>query len=145
MRATKRPTLRTPKPTLPARLLPALLCALCAFLTTPAPAPAFGGAPGKSVGALAPAPLPDGPSAAAAADGGDSGADAVPAEAVEPGDAVEHVVRFPVPPAAPVLAADAVEPAADGRAAGDPRRERAPPGLPYDPTAPRGPPSTRHS
>ncbi|MFI8327247.1 hypothetical protein [Streptomyces sp. NPDC085529] len=144
MRATKRPTLRAPKPTLLARLLPALLCALCAFLTTPAPAPALDGAPGKSVGALA-TPPPDGPSAPAAADVGDSGADAVPAEAVEPADAVEHVVRFPVPPAAPVLARDAGAPAAGGRAAGDPRRERAPPGLPYGPTAPRGPPSTRHS
>ncbi|MFJ2055960.1 hypothetical protein ACIOMM_08460 [Streptomyces sp. NPDC087908] len=60
--------------------------------------------------------------------------------------AVENPVRIPVtPPGAAAGPVDLTLPAARGVLAGDPRRERAPPGAAHDPRAPRGPPSTRHS
>ncbi|MFE6710974.1 hypothetical protein [Streptomyces sp. NPDC057695] len=60
--------------------------------------------------------------------------------------AVENPVRIPVtPPGAAAVPVDLTLPAARGVLAGDPRRERAPPGGAHDPRAPRGPPSTRHS
>ncbi|MFF7440538.1 hypothetical protein [Streptomyces sp. NPDC008122] len=59
--------------------------------------------------------------------------------------AVENPVRFPVPPAAPPVAQADLSVAARGLLAGDPRRERAPPGGVHRPRASRGPPSTRHS
>ncbi|MFF8510496.1 hypothetical protein ACF064_20650 [Streptomyces sp. NPDC015492] len=59
--------------------------------------------------------------------------------------AVENPVRIPVtPPGAAAVPLDLSLPAR-GVVAGDPRRERAPPGAAHDPRAPRGPPSTRHS
>ncbi|MGW2305048.1 hypothetical protein [Streptomyces sp. NPDC001809] len=59
--------------------------------------------------------------------------------------AVENPVRIPVtPPGAAAVPVDLTLPAR-GVLAGDPRRERAPPGAAHDPRAPRGPPSTRHS
>ncbi|MFG3491731.1 hypothetical protein [Streptomyces sp. NPDC047972] len=59
--------------------------------------------------------------------------------------AVENPVRIPVtPPGAAAVPLDLSLPAR-GVLAGDPRRERAPPGAAHDPRAPRGPPSTRHS
>lgn len=134
-----------------ARFLPALLYALCVFLAAPAPAPAH-------AAASLPAPPPASAAAAAAADGGSSAPADAPrphttgpasaasaAEAAELPAAVEHTVRFPAPPAAPPLLRTAGGEPVRGRVEADPRRERAPPGLPYDPQAPRGPPSTRHS
>ncbi|MEV4941588.1 hypothetical protein [Streptomyces zaomyceticus] len=59
--------------------------------------------------------------------------------------AVENPVRFPGTPLATAsVPADLVLPAR-GVLAGDPRRERAPPGAAHGPRAPRGPPATRHS
>ncbi|MEU3077671.1 hypothetical protein [Streptomyces laurentii] len=138
-----------------ARFLPALLYALCVFLAAPAPAPASASA---HAAASLPAPLPASAAAAAVADGvsaapaddphphttGPTSA-ASAAEAAELPAAVEHTVRFPAPPAAPPLLRTAGGEPVRGRVEADPRRERAPPGLPYDPQAPRGPPSTRHS
>ncbi|MFF2774071.1 hypothetical protein ACFVU3_04110 [Streptomyces sp. NPDC058052] len=115
-----------------ARLLPALLCALCAFLVAPASAAVGIGSPTVAVAALDPAvSAPDTHVAAA--------------ETAELPAVVEQSVRFPAPPAAPPVVRSADEAPGRGRVAGDPRRERAPPGLPSVPTAPRGPPSTRHS
>ncbi|OII69720.1 hypothetical protein [Streptomyces sp. CC77] len=145
-----------------ARLLPALLCALCAFLVPPASAPA-----GPPAAVAAPTAGPHSPVAGAASGEPAAGqpvllstpptrTDADPAagsgprvtgaEAVELPAAVEQSVRLPAPPpAAPQAVRGADQAPGRGRVEGDPRRERAPPGLPYDPTAPRGPPSTRHS
>ncbi|MGW4055300.1 hypothetical protein ACWENA_31195 [Streptomyces sp. NPDC004779] len=163
-----------------ARLLPALLCALCAFLVPPASAAAGTGsptaaaaaltpephaeplavdasarftappaspAPGRPAAAEPPAPAPGapGPSAAAETPAPAPGAQVSAAEAVELPAAVEQSVRFTAPPVAPPAVRVADETPGPGRVEGDPCRERAPPGLPYDPTAPRGPPSTRHS
>ncbi|MGW1010379.1 hypothetical protein ACWD4X_10055 [Streptomyces termitum] len=185
MHRTTRPRRPAPAPLL-ARLLPALLCALCAFLMTPAPAlaagtpapaaaspvtgPAPGGpgaptrtasapevpAPGTPaagpvrVPATAPAvgPAPGGPAPVTAAEGPvvlGSVPQAGAAEAAELPAVVEHSVRFPAPPVAPPVLRSAADVPARGRVAGDPRRERAPPHVPYDPRTPRGPPSTRHS
>ncbi|MFD7965662.1 hypothetical protein ACFV5J_33195 [Streptomyces zaomyceticus] len=59
--------------------------------------------------------------------------------------AVENPFRFPgTPVATAAVPADLVLPAR-GVLAGDPRRERAPPGASHGPRAPRGPPATRHS
>ncbi|MFC8589262.1 hypothetical protein ACFUGD_32560 [Streptomyces sp. NPDC057217] len=58
---------------------------------------------------------------------------------------VEHSVRFPTAPAAPAAVPVDLSLPPRGLLAGDPRRERAPPGGPYVPRDPRGPPSTRHS
>ncbi|MFF8414290.1 hypothetical protein [Streptomyces omiyaensis] len=115
-----------------ARLLPALLCALCAFLVAPASAAVGTGAPTVAVVDVAPAPA--GPDSLVSA-----------AETAELPAVVEQSVRFPAPPVAPPVVRGGTDASARGRAAGDPRRERAPPGLPHHPTAPRGPPSTRHS
>ncbi|MFJ5095018.1 hypothetical protein [Streptomyces sp. NPDC088557] len=59
--------------------------------------------------------------------------------------AVENPVRLPGTPVATAdVPADHTLPAR-GLLAGDPRRERAPPGGTPTPRAPRGPPATRHS
>ncbi|WP_432121370.1 hypothetical protein [Streptomyces sp. S1] len=58
---------------------------------------------------------------------------------------VEHSVRFPAAPAAPAAVPVDLSLPPRGLLAGDPRRERAPPGGPHVPRDPRGPPSTRHS
>ncbi|MFF5454085.1 hypothetical protein ACFY40_23025 [Streptomyces sp. NPDC012950] len=58
---------------------------------------------------------------------------------------VEHSVRFPTAPAAPAAVPVDLSLPPRGLLAGDPRRERAPPGGPHVPRDPRGPPSTRHS
>lgn len=134
---------RTPRPrgTLLARFLPALLCALCAFLVAPAPPVA------RAVGVPA-APAPAADRAAGPADGPHvfvPGPHVSGAEAAELPDVVEHTVRFPTPPAAPPGPGGTDGEPARGRVEGNPSRERAPPGLPYDPQAPRGPPATRHS
>ncbi|MFF9144628.1 hypothetical protein ACF1BN_07220 [Streptomyces sp. NPDC014861] len=148
-----------------ARLLPALLCALCAFLVPPASAAAGAGGPAAAAAALAPeshihaeplavdasarfaappaSPAPGPPAAGTPAPVPDTQVSA--AEAVELPAAVEQSVRFTAPPVAPPAVRVADEAPGAGPVEGDPRRERAPPGLPYDPTAPRGPPSTRHS
>ncbi|MFD8009089.1 hypothetical protein [Streptomyces sp. NPDC058955] len=112
------------------RLLAALLCALGAFLGAPAPSAAASPAPAVTTVTAEPS-APD-PHLSAAA-------------TVELPAVVEQSVRFPAPPVAPpVLRTPDPEPVR-GRVAGDPRRERAPPSVPYDLRAPRGPPSTRHS
>ncbi|GGR27342.1 hypothetical protein [Streptomyces roseolus] len=117
-----------PSPAL-ARLLPALLCALCAFLMAPATTGTGAGIEVPTAAAAAPsAPDPQ----------------LTGAEAAELPAVVEQSVRFPVPPVAPPVVRTADVIPVPGRVAGDPRRERAPPGLPYDPRDPRGPPSTRH-
>ncbi|GHA92708.1 hypothetical protein ACIQRS_22060 [Streptomyces termitum] len=189
MHRTTRPRRPAPAPLL-ARLLPALLCALCAFLMTPAPALAAGtpaipaataspvtgpasgdpGAPTRTASAAevpvpvpgTPAagpvrasatapeagPAPGGPAPVTAAEGAvvlGSVPQAGAAEAAELPAVVEHSVRFPAPPVAPPVLRSAADAPARGRVAGDPRRERAPPHVPYDPRTPRGPPSTRHS
>ncbi|MFB7359554.1 hypothetical protein [Streptomyces gardneri] len=59
--------------------------------------------------------------------------------------AVEHSVRFPVPPAAPAAAVPDLSVPARGVLAGGPRRERAPPGDRHAPRPSRGPPAPRHS
>ncbi|MFE7580406.1 hypothetical protein ACFU5Y_02435 [Streptomyces gardneri] len=59
--------------------------------------------------------------------------------------AVEHSVRFPVPPAAPAAAVPDLSVPARGVLAGGPRRERAPPGDRHAPRDSRGPPAPRHS
>ncbi|MEU3693619.1 hypothetical protein [Streptomyces narbonensis] len=59
--------------------------------------------------------------------------------------AVEHSVRFPVPPAAPAAAVPDLSVPARGVLAGGPRRERAPPGDRHEPRDSRGPPAPRHS
>ncbi|MFF6883185.1 hypothetical protein ACFY9F_08340 [Streptomyces sp. NPDC012421] len=144
-----------------ARLLPALLCALCVFLVPPASAAAGTGSP-TATAAVAPAPRdhtepgaverparfaapPDGPTAAPEPLTASPDTRVAAAETVELPAVVEQSVRFTAPPVAPPAVRGAAEVPGRGRAEGDPRRERAPPGLPYDPTAPRGPPSTRHS
>ncbi|MER5739591.1 MULTISPECIES: hypothetical protein [unclassified Streptomyces] len=113
-----------------ARLLPVLLYALCAFLVAPAPGTA-----------VSPTAVVAGPAAGHAAP--DTHVSAT--ETAEPAAVVEQSVRFPAPPVAPPAVRTPDPAPARGRVAGDPRRERAPPGLPYHPRAPRGPPSTRHS
>ncbi|GHG40972.1 hypothetical protein [Streptomyces hydrogenans] len=113
-----------------ARLLPVLLYALCAFLMTPAPGTAV--PPTAVVAAQPPGPVaPD--------------THVSDTEAAELPAVVEQSVRFPAPPVAPPVVRTADSAPVHGRVAGDPRRERAPPGLPHHPRAPRGPPSTRHS
>ncbi|MER5961579.1 hypothetical protein [Streptomyces sp. NPDC002057] len=59
--------------------------------------------------------------------------------------AVENPVRNPVTPATTGVVPADLSPPARGVLAGDPRRERAPPGGPRGPRDPRGPPATRHS
>ncbi|MFE5793261.1 hypothetical protein ACFQ8C_11900 [Streptomyces sp. NPDC056503] len=115
-----------------ARLLPALLCALCAFLVAPASADIGTGVPTVAVAEVAPAPTAPDTHVSAA-------------ETAELPAVVEQSVRFHAPPVAPPVVRDGTEAPVRGRVAGDPRRERAPPGLPHHLAAPRGPPSTRHS
>ncbi|MFJ3785061.1 hypothetical protein [Streptomyces sp. NPDC090093] len=57
---------------------------------------------------------------------------------------VEHSVRFPAASATPAAVPVDLSLPPRGLLAGDPRRERAPPGGPHVPRDPRGPPSTRH-
>ncbi|MFF8835513.1 hypothetical protein [Streptomyces sp. NPDC015130] len=59
--------------------------------------------------------------------------------------AVEHSVRFPVPPATPAAPVPDLSVPARGVLAAGPRRERAPPGDRHQPRDSRGPPAPRHS
>ncbi|MFD0152993.1 hypothetical protein ACWGQ4_23110 [Streptomyces sp. NPDC055721] len=144
-------------------LLPAILCALWSLLLLPtqsaqaAPAPmpattAPASAPGFSLGlGLGREDVVAGPHVVTAAfEAGlpitppqtpDLASDAV----AELPAAVEHSVRFPAPPATPSAPAVDLSVPARGVLAGDPRRERAPPGDRHEPRDPRGPPSPRHS
>ncbi|MFJ6247236.1 MULTISPECIES: hypothetical protein [unclassified Streptomyces] len=139
-----------------ATLVPALLCVLWSVVLAPAasaadpaaaprtiqgPAPTTSGHPNPAARAApaavpAPAPAhrlaPPEPHLAPAAVAG------LPA-------VVEHSVRFPAVPATPAAAPVDLSLPPRGLLAGDPRRERAPPGGPHVPRDPRGPPSTRHS
>ncbi|MFD8976208.1 hypothetical protein [Streptomyces sp. NPDC059593] len=139
-------------------LLPAILCALWSLLLLPtqsaqaapapmpattAPTPAFGlglggayAVAGPHVTAPSEAGLP-----AAPTETPDLASEAV----AELPAAVEHSVRFPAPPATPSAPAVDLSVPARGVLAGDPRRERAPPGDRHEPRDPRGPPSPRHS
>ncbi|MFF9342713.1 MULTISPECIES: hypothetical protein [unclassified Streptomyces] len=119
-----------------ARLLPVLLYALCAFLVTPAP----GTAVAQTAGPAQPAAVAERAPAHSA-----PGTHASAIEAAELPAVVEQSVRLSAPPVAPPAVRTADTAPVPGRVAGDPRRERAPPGLPYHPRTPRGPPSTRHS
>ncbi|MFE5716031.1 hypothetical protein ACFQ7J_35055 [Streptomyces sp. NPDC056501] len=139
-------------------LLPAILCALWSLLllptqsaqaalapipTTTATAPGFGLGLGGAYAVAGPhvttpseAGLPVAPTETP-----DLASDAV----AELPAAVEHSVRFPTPPATPSAPAVDLSVPARGVLAGDPRRERAPPGDRHEPRDPRGPPSPRHS
>ena len=120
-----------------ASLLPAILCALLSLLLLQAPSAQAGPA------GTAPAPAPVTSLAAAPATSTDPHL-ALDAVAELPA-AVEHSVRFPVPPnALPSAAVDLSVPAR-GLLTGGPRRERAPPGDRHEPRDSRGPPSPRHS
>ncbi|MFF0274324.1 hypothetical protein [Streptomyces sp. NPDC004330] len=155
-------------------LLPAMLCAVWSLLVLPAATPtghpaAAGHLPaGTSVSVLAGTPVsvlagtsvsvpagtpvsaPAGTPVSAPAHGAGARASApephfAPTAVVRLPAAVENPVRIPVtPPGAAAVPLDLSLPAR-GVLAGDPRRERAPPGAAHDPRAPRGPPSTRHS
>ncbi|MFF9063991.1 hypothetical protein ACF09E_01400 [Streptomyces sp. NPDC014891] len=155
-------------------LLPAMLCAVWSLLVLPAATPtghpaAAGHAPaGTPVSAPAGTPVyapagtpvyapagtpvsaPTGTPHSAPAHGAGARASApephfAPTAVVRLPAAVENPVRIPVtPPGAAAVPLDLSLPAR-GVLAGDPRRERAPPGAAHDPRAPRGPPSTRHS
>lgn len=121
-----------------AALVPALLCAIWSLILTPAasapasvPVPASAPLP-ASAPVSAQRLVPPEPHLAPAAVAG------LPA-------VVEHSVRFPALPAAPAAAPVDLSLPLRGLLAGDPRRERAPPGGPHVPRDPRGPPSTRHS
>ncbi|WP_030207940.1 hypothetical protein [Streptomyces bikiniensis] len=121
-----------------AALVPALLCAIWSLILTPAasapasvPVPASAPLP-VSAPVSAQRLVPPEPHLAPAAVAG------LPA-------VVEHSVRFPALPAAPAAAPVDLSLPLRGLLAGDPRRERAPPGGPHVPRDPRGPPSTRHS
>ncbi|MEV7674601.1 hypothetical protein [Streptomyces sp. NPDC088752] len=153
-----------------AALVPALLCALWSLTLAPAPAsasntatppavrtaaisPAPATPPAVRTAATSPAPAVD-PAARAAHASPPAPAPAhrlappephlAPAAVVGLPAVVEHSVRFPAAPAAPAVAPVDLSPPPRGLLAGDPRRERAPPGGPYVPRDPRGPPSTRH-
>ncbi|MFC9704971.1 hypothetical protein ACFTWD_30235 [Streptomyces sp. NPDC056943] len=139
-------------------LLPAILCALWSLLLLPTQSAQAAPAPMPATTALAPASAPGlggayavaGPHVTAAFEAGlpvtppqtpDLASDAV----AELPAAVEHSVRFPAPPATPSAPAVDLSVPARGVLAGDPRRERAPPGDRHEPRDPRGPPSPRHS
>ncbi|MFE8936020.1 hypothetical protein ACFYNX_00800 [Streptomyces sp. NPDC007872] len=138
-----------------AALVPALLCALWSLILAPAPASASNTAtpPAVRTAAISPAPAVD-PAARTAHASPPAPAPAhrlappephlAPAAVVGLPAVVEHSVRFPAAPAAPAVAPVDLSPPPRGLLAGDPRRERAPPGGPYVPRDPRGPPSTRH-
>ncbi|MEU3483032.1 hypothetical protein ACI2LO_30030 [Streptomyces sp. NPDC033754] len=139
-------------------LLPAILCALWSLLllptqsaqAAPAPMPATTApTPGFGLG-LGGAFAVAGPHVTAPSE---SGLPVTPTETpdlasdtvAELPAAVEHSVRFPAPPATPSAPAVDLSVPARGVLAGDPRRERAPPGDRHEPRDPRGPPSPRHS
>ncbi|MFZ4299813.1 hypothetical protein ACOZE3_18100 [Streptomyces cinereoruber] len=150
-----------------AALVPALLCAIWSLILTPtaaAPGPvapsATHAAPFSAPRAVpAPAGLPaphaEAPFSAPRTAPVPASAPAhhlappephlAPAAVVGLPAAVEHSVRFPAVPAAPAAAPLDLSLPLRGLLAGDPRRERAPPGGPHVPRDPRGPPSTRHS
>ncbi|MFF8378027.1 hypothetical protein ACF07V_18090 [Streptomyces sp. NPDC015661] len=130
-----------------ARLVPAILCVLWSFLLVPASATPTQGAPASSTaapGLPASSPIPRAPSPAGP-HAGPSEPRLAPAAVVGLPAAVEIPVRFPAAPAAPPAASVDLSVPARGLLAGDPRRERAPPGGPHGPRESRGPPSTRHS
>lgn len=116
-------------------LLPAILCALLSLLLLQAPSAQAGPA------GTAPVPVASLTAAPAASTDPHLALDAV----AELPAAVEHSVRFPVPPAAPPSAAVDLSVPARGLLTGGPRRERAPPGDRHEPRDSRGPPSPRHS
>ncbi|MFE5656084.1 hypothetical protein ACFQ9H_07880 [Streptomyces sp. NPDC056517] len=125
-------------------LLPAMLCAVWSLLVLPAstaqptdPTAAAGPAPTRTVAPAASHGA--GPRAAAPEP------HFAPTAVVRLPAAVENPVRIPVTPAGTVAVPVDLSLPARGVLAGDPRRERAPPGTAHDPRAPRGPPSTRHS
>ncbi|WP_406054883.1 hypothetical protein OG462_05225 [Streptomyces sp. NBC_01077] len=124
-----------------ATLLPAILCAIWSLLVLPASAAAPAtGATSHTVPASAMNVTPAPAHRASAPE-----PHFAPTAVVRLPAAVENPVRIPVaPPATAAVPADLSVPAR-GVLAGDPRRERAPPGAVHDPRAPRGPPSTRHS
>ncbi|MFC7930189.1 hypothetical protein [Streptomyces cinereoruber] len=146
-----------------AALVPALLCAIWSLILTPAAAAPGPVAPSATHAApfSAPRTVPAAPPATHA-EAPFSAPRTVPASApahhLAPPEphlapaavvglpaAVEHSVRFPAVPAAPAAAPLDLSLPLRGLLAGDPRRERAPPGGPHVPRDPRGPPSTRHS
>ncbi|WP_435190008.1 hypothetical protein [Streptomyces sp. bgisy126] len=151
-----------------AALVPALLCVLWSLILTPAASaadPAAAPATRTAQVSTDPAPArtvqgPTGPTP------GDPKPNRAPAARTAPAPAhrlappephlapaavaglpavVEHSVRFPAVPAAPAAVPVDLSLPPRGLLAGDPRRERAPPGGPHAPRDPRGPPSTRHS
>ncbi|MFJ3499586.1 hypothetical protein [Streptomyces sp. NPDC090135] len=146
-----------------ATLVPALLCVLWSLILTPAAsaadptaAPATHTTPARTVqGPTGPTPGDPKPNR----DPGDRAAPApAPAHRLAPPEphlapaavaglpaVVEYSVRFPAVPAAPAAVPVDLSLPPRGLLAGDPRRERAPPGGPHVPRDPRGPPSTRHS
>ncbi|MCX5388639.1 hypothetical protein [Streptomyces sp. NBC_00094] len=128
-------------------LLPAILVALWSLLLLQTPGGPAEAAPAASHGRVATAPVPA-PVAETPS----------PVRVVAPPEphlapvavaqlpvAVEHSVRFPMPPAAPAAAVADLSVPSRGVFAGDARRERAPPGDRHEPRDPRGPPSPRHS
>ncbi|MFC7964119.1 hypothetical protein [Streptomyces cinereoruber] len=150
-----------------AALVPALLCAIWSLILTPAAAAPDPTAPRAAhaaplsaprtvpVPAAPPAPHAEAPFSAPRTVPVPASAPAhhlappephlAPAAVVGLPAAVEHSVRFPAVPAAPAAAPLDLSLPLRGLLAGDPRRERAPPGGPHVPRGPRGPPSTRHS
>ncbi|WP_411074004.1 hypothetical protein [Streptomyces sp. cmx-4-7] len=143
-----------------ATLVPALLCALWSLILAPAPASASDPAPATRTAAIpqAPAVSPALPDPAATPRTAPASVPAsAPAHRLVPPEphlapaavaglpaAVEHSVRFPAAPAAPVAAPVDLFLPPRGLLVGDPRRERAPPGGTHVPRDPRGPPSARH-
>ncbi|MGA5218298.1 hypothetical protein ACPCAE_19835 [Streptomyces cinereoruber] len=149
-----------------AALVPALLCAIWSLILTPAAAAPDPTAPRathaaapfsepRTVPAALPATHAAAPLSAPRTAPVPASAPAhhlappephlAPAAVVGLPAAVEHSVRFPAVPAAPAAAPLDLSLPLRGLLAGDPRRERAPPGGPHVPRDPRGPPSTRHS
>lgn len=125
-------------------LLPALLCAVWSLLVLPAtaaqPADHTARAGQAATGTAAPAPAHGaGPRASAPEP------HFAPTAVVRLPAAVENPVRIPVTPVGTATVPVDLSLPARGVLAGDPRRERAPPGAAHDPRAPRGPPPTRHS
>ncbi|MFE2560585.1 hypothetical protein ACFXGT_32130 [Streptomyces sp. NPDC059352] len=139
----------------PNALLPVLLCALWSLLllqapgaqAAPTPAITASPAPGPTPPTTSPAHLTVSPGSAPGARhlAAPPEPHLAPVAVVRLPAAVEHSVRFPAPPGAPTAAAVDLSVPARGVLAGDPRRERAPPGDRHHPRDPRGPPSPRHS
>ncbi|MFF1510197.1 hypothetical protein [Streptomyces sp. NPDC058326] len=119
-----------------ATFLPAVLCAIWSLLVLPAAA-----------AAQPPGPTP--PTVAAPHHGPPRASSPephfAPTAVVRLPAVVENPVRIPATPAATGTVPPDLSLPAHGVLAGDPRRERAPPGGRHAPRAPRGPPSTRHS